>query len=340
MPPMPRLFTLLVLGFCLAAQAPSPEYLGAVEKVKGEMLRTDTIRGAVHLKLEMRHDPRIPAYLRVHGKPDIVYVLDRWRVRLLFLQEDRMVTFVRKSEERNAEVKGQKPIPRRFVARLGDDERYQLLGLRAANTLLPSEERFGTCFAVGTGLVLTAAHNVGDSKRVRIRWEDGATSSARVVELRPKRDLALLKVDRDDLHPLPLAEPGTTRMGDRVFTVGFPATRLLGHEAKFAEGTISGEMQGKDGRLLVTSVPTQAGNSGSPLVNEAGQVVGLLIGAASHGAFLRLTGQRPQNVNFAVPASALGSVVPEPAAATPAKNRRSAIERTRAAICFVEAPQP
>ena len=53
----------------------------------------------------------------------------------------------------------------------------------------------------------------------------------------------------------------------------------------------------------MTSVPTQAGNSGSPLVNEAGQVVGLLIGSADHGAFLKWTGQRPQNVNFATKAS-------------------------------------
>ncbi len=133
-------------------------------------------------------------------------------------------------------------------------------------------------------------------------------------------------------------------MGDRVFTIGFPARRMLGDNPKFADGAISGEMRGpKNEPLLVTSVPTQAGNSGSPLVNEAGQVVGLLIGSASHGAFLKWTGQRPQNVNFAVPVLALAPLVRDArnvSEGASAADRRTAIERTRAAICLVEAVHP
>ncbi len=329
---------------CLAAiaAAPSSEFAASVEKVKGKLLRTSGVRGRAHLKREAAYDPRIAAYLEVHGEPEIVYVLDRWRVRLLYLREDRMVTFIRLSEERKPEIKGRRQLPDRFVKRLELSEKYLVLGVRAAaNPPPPPDHRLGGCFSVGRdGLVLTAAHIVGEAEHVRVHWSDGTTLRARVVERSVERDVALLRVEDDDREGLALASPEDVRLGDRVFTIGFPAMRLLGPEPKFAEGALSGEMQGAGGRLLITSVPTQAGNSGSPLVNEAGQVVGLLVGSASHGAFLKLTGQRPQNVNFAVPVSELRVLVPDAGGGSSAVDRRQAIERARSAICRVEATLP
>jgi S1-C subfamily serine protease len=335
----------LVLALlCLAAiaAAPSPEYAASVEKVKGELLRTSGARGQAHLKREAAYDPRIARYLEIHGEPEIVYVLDRWRVRLLYLREDRMVTFIRQSEERKPEIKGRRQVPDRFVKRLEPAEQYLVLGVRAAaSPPPPPDHRLGGCFSVGgDGLVLTAAHVVGEAERVRVRWTDGTTLHARVVERNSARDVALLRVKDDDREGLALASPEDVRLGDRVFTIGFPAMRLLGPEPKFAEGALSGEMQSAGGRLLITSVPIQSGNSGSPLVNEAGEAVGLLIGSANHGAFLKLTGQRPQNVNFAVPVSELRALVPDPDGRSNAVDRRQAIERARSAICLVEATVP
>ncbi|MBW2279466.1 MAG: trypsin-like peptidase domain-containing protein [Deltaproteobacteria bacterium] len=344
--------TLLALSALLGLQAgevradaPPAEYAASLQDAKGRLLRTSTPGGARHLELESAYDPRVATYLDVHGPPEIVYPIDRWRVRLLYLREDRMVTFVRESEERVAEVKGGKPIPPRVVKRLDPAERVLVIGVRAAALPAPPPERLrGSCFGVSPdGLVLTADHTVGEATQVRVRWADGTQAAARVKRRIPERDVALLSVDRKDLAWLPLAHPEQVRMGDRVFTIGFPARRMLGDDPKFADGAISGETRGPDDELLlVTSVPTQAGNSGSPLVNEAGQVVGLLIGSASHGAFLKWTGQRPQNVNFAVPVRALSSLVSPAAApggepeATPV-DRRAAIERVRSAVCGVEA---
>jgi S1-C subfamily serine protease len=340
------LLALLCLTAIAVAPAPSTE-LGAefgasVEKVRGVLLRTSEARGAAHLEREAAYDGRIARYLEVHGKPEILYVLDRWRVRLLYLREDRMVTFIRKSEERQAGIKGQRPLPERFLKRLEPAEQYLVLGVRAAaSPAPPPDHRLGGCVSIGRkGLVLTAAHNLGEAETVRVRWSDGTTLGARVVERNFERDVALLRVADTERAGLSLAAPEDVRLGDRVFTIGFPAMRLLGSEPKFAEGAVSGEMQGKGGRLLITSVPAQAGNSGSPLVNEAGQVVGLLVGSASHGAFLKLTGQRPQNVNFAVPVADLHAIVPDDGTGSSAVDRRQAIERARRAICRVEATLP
>lgn len=335
---------LALLGLCLAslAAAPTPDYAASVEKLKERLLRTSEPEGRAQLGREAAYDPRIARYLEVHGEPEILYVLDRWRVRLLYLREDRMVSFIRQSEERQAAVKGHKQVPPRFLDRLTPPERYLVLGVRAAaSPVPPAENRLGGCVSVGRkGLVLTAAHNVGEAEIVRVSWSDGASLRARVVERDVQRDVALLRIEGEARPGLPLATPEDVRLGDRVFTIGFPAMRLLGPEPKFAEGAVSGQMQGTGGPLLITSVPTQAGNSGSPLVNEAGQVVGLLIGAASHGAFLKLTGQRPQNVNFAVPVAGLRALVPDDGSGSSAVDRRQAIERAERAICRVEATTP
>ena len=326
----------------------SQAYTDSLQRVKGRLLRTATPQGARHLELESSHDARIAEYLDVHGQPEILYPIDRWRVRLLYLREDRMVTFVRQSEEREAEVKGHKQIGPRLMKRLEPDERVLVIGVRAAALpAAPAARLRGSCFGVSPdGLLLTADHTVGKATRVRVRWADGTQAAARVKRRAPESDVALLSVDRQNLAWLPLADPDDVHMGDRVFTIGFPARRMLGDDPKFADGAISGETRGPaDEPLLVTSVPTQAGNSGSPLVNEAGQVVGLLIGSASHGAFLKWTGQRPQNVNFAVPVLVLSPLVPDGSEAPGAKwgaspaDRRAAIERARAAVCGVEAVQ-
>jgi S1-C subfamily serine protease len=339
-----RLLPVLLCLLAVAA-APSPDdkadYKAAVEKVKGRLLRTSEPRGAAHFAREAAYDPRIASYLEVHGDPELVFVLDRWRVRLLYLREDRMVTFIRESEERKPEIKGHKPLPDHFVKRLEPTERYLVLSVRAAAAPTPlPDNRAGGCVSIGRkGVVLTAAHNVGDAEVARVRWADGTTLPARVAERDYQRDVAVLRVE-SQREGLALAAPEDVRLGDRVFTIGFPAMRLLGPEPKFAEGAVSGEMQGKGGKLLITSVPTQSGNSGSPLVNEAGQVVGLLVGAASHGAFLKLTGQRPQNVNFAVPVAELRELVPDEGGGSSAVDRRQAIERAERAICRVEATLP
>jgi len=339
----------LSLGVAAAPRelAAAPDaHTAAVERVRGRLLRVAEPEGARHLKAEAKYDARIARYLHIHGRPQVIQALDPWRVRLFYLAEDRMVVFVRKSEERKREVKGRKPVPDRLVARLRPAEQTLVLGVRAASQPDPQPgRRRASCFGVHPdGWLLTAAHAVRDAERIEVRWEDGQRRKARVVRALAEHDVALLRVKRPDLPWVPLSDRDPEhrdRLGEPVFTIGYPATRVLGEHPKFAEGAISGNMRGPAGeRLLMTSVPTQAGSSGSPLLSESGEVLGLLIGSASHGVFLRWTGQRPQNVNFAVPSAALAELVPEGPALPQSASRVNAIERARAASCLVESQGP
>src|SRR5438477_5771350 len=97
-----------------------------------------------------------------------------------------------------------------------------------------------------------------------------------------------------------------TRLGSPVCTVGFPNIGLQGFAPKFAKrgiAALSGAQD--DSRYFQISVPVQPGNSGSALVDERGNVVGVVSGKLSARATLSTSGSLPENVNYAVKSSFL-----------------------------------
>ena len=111
---------------------PSGEFLATLDDFSHKLVRTSDAAAAERLRLEAEYDPRIAEYLRIHGEPELLFVVDRWRVRLLYLRFDTMVSFVRRSEERRAEVKPVARIPARFEQKLRLDELSLVRGVRAA----------------------------------------------------------------------------------------------------------------------------------------------------------------------------------------------------------------
>ena len=201
------------------------------------------------------------------------------------------------------------------------------------------EPATGTCFAVRpNGVLLTNYHIIEGAKSIRVRFADGTVTNATVHKISPSTDLAILRVNRRTSDFLPLARQGSVRVGDHVFTMGYPVTDVLGQEPKFTEGSVSA-LSGLRGEasLLQISVPVQPGNSGGPLVNERGEVVGVVTSTAAVQAFLSATGTLPQNVNWAVKADYIRLMFNAPAVKSVAGNRTQAIEWTRRAICMVEA---
>jgi serine protease Do len=95
-------------------------------------------------------------------------------------------------------------------------------------------------------------------------------------------------------------------LGDTVATIGFPNIGLQGFAPKFARGEIA-SLSGPqdDARYFQISVPLQPGNSGGALVDEHGNVVGVVSGTLSVKASLLTSGALPQNVNYAVKSSFL-----------------------------------
>jgi S1-C subfamily serine protease len=94
------------------------------------------------------------------------------------------------------------------------------------------------------------------------------------------------------------------RPGDGVVAVGFPMHGLLASGVNVTTGVISALAGiGDDTRYLQITAPVQPGNSGGPLLDLSGNVVGVIVGKLDALKFAKVTGDIPQNVNFAIQAS-------------------------------------
>src|SRR4030095_2919499 len=123
------------------------------------------------------------------------------------------------------------------------------------------------------------------------------------VKVDAANDIALLKAD-GKFSPLPVATSRTVRLGNTVATIGFPNIGLQGFAPKFAKGEIASLSSASDDpRYFQISVPVQPGNSGGALVDERGNVVGVVSATLSVKAALATSGALPQNVSYAVKSS-------------------------------------
>jgi TPR repeat protein len=159
-------------------------------------------------------------------------------------------------------------------------------------------------FITDDGFLVTNEHVVKDGVQIRLVTSAGLIP-ARVVKVDAANDLALLKAE-GKFAALPVAASRTVHLGSTVATVGFPNIGLQGFSPKFARGEIS-SLSGPrdDARYFQISVPVQPGNSGGALVDERGNVVGVVSAALSARAALATSGALPQNVNYAVKSSFL-----------------------------------
>lgn len=162
---------------------------------------------------------------------------------------------------------------------------------------------FGTGFFITTnGYLLTAFHVIEDAERIHIR--SGARRLPAVLVAADKaNDVALLKAV-GQFPCLKLASSRSVRLGCDMFTVGFPNVSIQGSAPKYTSGSLS-SLSGieDDPRHFQISVPVQPGNSGGPLLDSAGNVVGVIVTRLSDRATFTRTGALPQNVNYAVKSS-------------------------------------
>lgn len=148
----------------------------------------------------------------------------------------------------------------------------------------------GSGFLVSNdGLVLTNAHVVGRDSVVKVRWPDGAEAQARVLRLDSKVDVALVQVEARGRRPLPL-KPRLPEPGDTVFAIGTPLEIDL--QGTLSRGIVSA-IRNRDGEVLIQSdVSIAHGNSGGPLLDEKGNVVGMTVSGLENTT---------ANLNFFIP---------------------------------------
>jgi S1-C subfamily serine protease len=135
---------------------------------------------------------------------------------------------------------------------------------------------------VDTGIILTNMHVVVGAERILVTFADGLESEAAIVGIRPEHDLAVLQAKKlpDDLPAATLRSTSDLAPGDEVIAVGFP----FGIGPSVSSGVISGlkrEYRSPEGREVLTNLiqfdaAVNPGNSGGPLLNRDGEVVGIV----------------------------------------------------------------
>jgi S1-C subfamily serine protease len=170
--------------------------------------------------------------------------------------------------------------------------------------LEPDPAATGTAFAINTsGDFLTNYHVVKDCSTLRLRIP-GIQQGGTPTFTDERNDLAVVHSSATGIAPLRLREGKGIRPADGVVVLGFPYAGLLATSPQVTTGAVSA-LAGinDDSRYLQLTAPVQPGNSGGPLLDLSGNVVGIVSARINELAVAQLTGSLPQNINFAIKSS-------------------------------------
>ncbi len=184
-----------------------------------------------------------------------------------------------------------------------------LIQTQAADAdLTEAANGLGTGVVINTaGDILTSLHVVAQATQIQLVFADGSESAGQIVTAQPENDIAVLQAltPPAEIWPATLGNPNAMRIGDEAYAVGHP----LGLYGSMSTGVISGfernfRIPNSDQRLqglIQFDAAVNPGNSGGPLLNRYGQVVGIVAGLANpseHNVFI--------GIGFAVPINVAG----------------------------------
>jgi len=200
-----------------------------------------------------------------------------------------------------------------FMHDLAERMKLALVQVRVRRALEPgeSQEQQGTPEerrSAGSGFIVredgylvTNAHVVSDADRIQVRLADGRRFDGRLVGLDERVDLALLKIEAQNLPVALLGDSNKTRVGEFVLALGHP----FGLEQTVSFGIVSRkgapiQVAAPGFEFIQTDAAVNPGNSGGPLVNMAGEVVGVNSMAAVNGS-----------IGFAIPVNLVKALLPQ-----------------------------
>ena len=159
----------------------------------------------------------------------------------------------------------------------------------------------GTGFIINeNGLMVTNKHVVERNNRITVRLTTGEEYGGNVTERHPRLDLAYVEIDANrNFTPIAIGDSGKIRVGEDVIAIGFPLGRSLGLEPTVSVGIISAK---RDNRLQ-TDASLNPGNSGGPLLDMFGQVVGVVVSRVETNN----VGRPVAGIGFAIPINAVKS---------------------------------
>ena len=162
--------------------------------------------------------------------------------------------------------------------------------------------------------VITNWHVVRGANNIKVKFLNGERIKANVAIKDPQNDITFLKLARQPQLPpsnLKIGDSSNMKMGDKVFTIGYPAHWVMGDNPKYTEGVVNAISGLKDDpTVFQISVQIQPGNSGGPLFNSSGEVIGITQSSLDPNVAIRALGTLPQNVNYAIKSSYISALLP------------------------------
>jgi serine protease Do len=216
-----------------------------------------------------------------------IYAAFRDQVQRLIATEE-----FRQLVSRTGTIKAATPVPEVLSFRAVAAGKRPLASAADSVVSVLTGDGHGSGFLVSEdGHILTNQHVVGGAKYVKVRWPDGSETLGEVLRSDRVRDVALIKAERGSHKPLSLRTAAPT-LGETVFAIGTPLQEKL--QGSVTKGIVSANRTYEGLSYIQSDVTVNQGNSGGPLLDENGAVLGLTVsGIDISGA--------PSGVNFFIP---------------------------------------
>ena len=160
------------------------------------------------------------------------------------------------------------------------------------------------------GYILTNYHVIEDSEEVTVATYDNETYEAEVIGYDDSNDIAVLKIDVDNLTPVQLGDSDSLRVGDEVLAIGNPLGELTFSLTRGIVSALSRSVTVESGTtmtLIQTDCAINSGNSGGALFNQYGEVIGITNAKYSSSAY---SGEASiDNIGFAIPINSVKRIV-------------------------------
>ncbi|MBK8586176.1 MAG: trypsin-like peptidase domain-containing protein [Bacteroidetes bacterium] len=156
-----------------------------------------------------------------------------------------------------------------------------------------TKDGFGSGFIVSQDGYIVTNYHVADGQKnnIQVKMNSNIKLKATVVKSNEEYDLLLLKIDVDELKPLYIGKSEDMETGDDVYAIGTPLETSLGQS--ITKGIISGVREIGGMNYLQTDVSINSGNSGGPLINDKGEVIGVTT--------MKLSGKGIEGIGFCIP---------------------------------------
>jgi V8-like Glu-specific endopeptidase len=153
------------------------------------------------------------------------------------------------------------------------------------------------------GYILTNYHVIKNATRITITVPGRQAVSARLVTTDQEKDLAILQISLRNLTALPIASSEEVQVLDSITVLGYPLPGELGTALSASDGKVNALREGNTGstRLFQIDANVNPGNSGGPLLNNHGEVVGIVVAKINSLQYAKENGALPERINFAIP---------------------------------------